>query len=137
MKTLRSTITMVSLVLIAVASYAQGGRDEAQTTTGLEQYLPPEALKSLMEDPPEDLFLIDVRTPQEFEAGHIPGAINIDYRILSENMPTEDTNAPIILYCRSGNRSNTAFRTLEDMGYTNILDWGGILSWPFAVETGD
>jgi rhodanese-related sulfurtransferase len=137
MKSARLALSLLITLMISFPSFAQGGRGESQSAESLEQYLAPEALQTLMDDPPEDLYLIDVRTPQEFAAGHIPGAINIDYRELTENVPTEDTDARIILYCRSGNRSGTAYRTLETMGYTNILDWGGILRWPFAVETGN
>ena len=68
--------------------------------------------------------------------GHIPGAINIDYRSIEEYPPTDDSDAAIIVYCRSGNRSNSGLRTLEAMGYTNLLDWGGIVRWPFDVVTG-
>jgi rhodanese-related sulfurtransferase len=121
------------LFLAAIAAFAQGGSEGVED---LEVYRDPESLQELMAGDHADVFLVDVRTPAEYESGHIPGAINIDYRMIGEQPPTDDRDAVIILYCRSGNRSGQAIRTLAGLGYTNTLDWGGIVRWPYDVVTG-
>ena len=80
--------------------------------------------------------ILDVRTPEEFESGHVKGAINLpldqiengDFGML------EDKAQIILVYCRSGNRSNQASQILADEGYTKIYDFGGITDWPYEVE---
>ncbi|MGK7931655.1 MAG: rhodanese-like domain-containing protein [Microcystaceae cyanobacterium] len=71
--------------------------------------------------------LIDVRTPEEFAAGHIDGAVNIPYDQISERISeiTEDKTRVIVLYCRSGGRATIAEKNLRSTGFTNILNAGG------------
>lgn len=76
-----------------------------------------------------DHVLIDVRTPQEFASGHIPGAVNISVDQLAQRLSEIPQDKPIVLYCRSGNRSNQAAQILERAGYTQIYDLGGIITW--------
>ena len=80
--------------------------------------------------------LIDVRTPDEFRVVRIPGSVLIpDYEIkdkIAEVVPDKDTT--LIVYCRSGNRSRGAAKTLIDMGYTKVFDLGGIIDWPYDTE---
>lgn len=77
--------------------------------------------------------LVDVREPYEFEDGHIPGAINLPLGELSELAKTRlpDKDALIYLYCRSGNRSAHGAAQLVALGYTQLYDLGGIISWPY------
>jgi rhodanese-related sulfurtransferase len=83
-----------------------------------------------------DYVLIDVRTPEEYAGGHIPTAINIDYREIGDALSGMDRDQPIVLYCRSGNRSGRAERTLQRMGFTDVVDFGGIIHWNGSVTTG-
>ena len=80
--------------------------------------------------------LLDVRTGSEFRSQRIPGAILLPYDEIAAKAPAmlPDKNALILIYCRSGNRSRTAARTLVSMGYTNTRDFGGIIDWPHATE---
>lgn len=73
--------------------------------------------------------LIDVRTPEEFATGHLAGAVNISLQTLPDRLNEIPHDKPVVLYCRSGNRSNEAFGILNKAGYTNIYDLGGIISW--------
>ena len=80
--------------------------------------------------------IVDVRTKQEFDEAHIPGAINIPNEEISDTKPEllPDLNQDIYIYCRSGNRSNQAAIKLIRMGYTNIYDFGGIIDWKGDIE---
>lgn len=76
--------------------------------------------------------LIDVRTPEEFKSGHIPGAINIDVGVLQQRLKDIPSNKAVVVYCRSGNRSASAAGMLQRAGYTDIYDLGGIGAWSRA-----
>lgn len=79
----------------------------------------------------KDYIILDVRRPDEFSAGHIPNAINVPNEIIgtSEISELPDKDQLILVYCRSGRRSKEASQKLVDLGYTNIVEFGGILDW--------
>ena len=79
----------------------------------------------------KDYIILDVRRPDEFSAGHIPNAINVPNEIIgtSEISELPNKNQLILVYCRSGRRSKEASQKLVDLGYTNIVEFGGILDW--------
>ena len=81
--------------------------------------------------------IIDARTEEEFAAGHIPNAINIPNETIGTTEIPELTNKDqlILVYCRSGNRSKQASKKLVALGYTNIVEFGGIKSWPGEIVT--
>ena len=83
-----------------------------------------------------DYLIVDVRRVDEFAEGHIPGAINIANEDILSAEPAElpDKDQVIYVYCRSGNRSKQASAKLAAMGYTNIVECGGILDWTGEVE---
>ena len=78
-----------------------------------------------------NFIILDVRTQAEYDQGHIPGAICIPNETIgAEEIPAlPDKGQLILVYCRSGNRSKQAAQKLADSGYTNIVEFGGILSW--------
>lgn len=82
-----------------------------------------------------EFVLLDVRTPEEYEEGHIEGAINIPLKSLSYDVENEieDKETVIYLYCRSGVRVITAGQILQDLGYENVYNMGGIISWPYEI----
>ena len=82
--------------------------------------------------------ILDVRTPEEFAEKHIPGAINVANETIStEEIPELPNKDQLILvYCRSGNRSKQASEKLVALGYTNIVEFGGINDWPGEIVTG-
>ncbi len=88
-------------------------------------------------DSGDELIILDVRTQEEFNAGHIPGAILIPNETILSDKPEllPDLDAEILVYCRSGNRSAQAARKLIDMGYTKVYDFGGIIDWPYEIVT--
>jgi phage shock protein E len=73
--------------------------------------------------------LIDVRTIEEFAGGHIDGSVNIPVESLSERLDEVPRDVPIVVYCRTGNRSATAASILVDAGYAPVYDLGGIQAW--------
>ena len=81
--------------------------------------------------------ILDVRTPEEFADKHIPGAINIPNETIgTEKIPElPDKDQLILVYCRSGNRSKQASEKLVALGYTNIVEFGGINDWPGETVT--
>jgi rhodanese-related sulfurtransferase len=73
---------------------------------------------------------VDVRTPEEFSASALPGAVNIPLQDLDRMAEAQlENNRPIVLYCRSGARSNMAMQMLESMGFEDVYDLGGFMSY--------
>lgn len=72
--------------------------------------------------------VIDVRTPEEFAGGHLPGALNIDHGLIAAKIASTGVKKDdeIILYCRSGRRADIALKALKDMGYRNVSNYGGL-----------
>ncbi|MEA5011467.1 MAG: rhodanese-like domain-containing protein [Angelakisella sp.] len=95
-----------------------------------------EEAKAMM-DGSEDIIVVDVRTQEEYDEGHIPNSVLIPNETITQTPPEQlpDKDATILIYCRSGNRSRQAAEKLLAMGYTNIYDFGGIRDWPYDVIT--
>lgn len=99
------------------------------------QQITQEEAKNMMDT--QEAIVLDVREQDEFDAGHIPGAV-----LLPVGTITKDTAAAVIpeldsvvlVYCRSGNRSKKASQALVELGYTGIYEFGGINTWPYEVE---
>ena len=110
------------LLLTGCAAPAQQGASYRQITT--------EEAVSMMETE-TDYLILDVRTPEEFNEKHIPGAINVPNESIAANAIPElpDKAQLILVYCRSGNRSKQASEKLAALGYTNIVEFGGINNW--------
>lgn len=87
-------------------------------------------------DREQDYILLDVRTREEYDEGHIPGALLLpDYEIearAEQELPDKDRM--LLIYCRSGRRSKLAAQTLAELGYTSIYEFGGIIDWPYEIE---
>ena len=105
------------------ASYRQVSMDEAIAMMEEENYY----------------IILDVRTPEEFSEKHIPDAINIPNETIgTEEIPElPDKEQLILVYCRSGNRSKQASEKLVRLGYTNIVEFGGINDWPGETVSGN
>ena len=106
----------------------------AQDATGI-QVIEPEVYKIKIENSPEQF--VDVRTPQEYNAGYITGAENIDFKAegFLSKMEKFEKEKPLYIYCRSGNRSSKAAAQLYEMGFTNIIDLkGGYKAWKEIEE---
>ena len=97
----------------------------------------PEEAAAMMEEE-TDYIILDVRTQEEYETAHIPGAICIPNETIgTEDIPElPDKEQLILVYCRSGNRSKQASEKLAKQGYTNIVEFGGINSWTGKTVSG-
>ena len=93
--------------------------------------------KRLMDELGDKVLILDVRHAFEFNNGHIPNAILIDNDEISSTVKhpdlPDDFDRPILIYCRSGVRSNYAMKKLQALGYKTVYDMGGSLSWPYEV----
>lgn len=127
------------ILLAATLTLAMGCTGETETTStnntlGYRQVSAEEA-KKLM-DSEKGYVILDVRTQEEYEEGHIPDVVLLpDFEVeqrAAEQLP--DKGQLILVYCRSGNRSKSAASTLVNMGYTNVVEFGGIRDWPYDVE---
>ena len=114
-----------------------GNADSVQNTeqkSGYKQVSMEEGLELMEAD--SDYILLDVRRDDEFEEGHIPGAINIPNESIGieEIAELPDKNQTIYVYCRSGNRSKQASQKLVDLGYTDVIEFGGIIDYSGEIE---
>lgn len=129
-KTLILIILLISLLVFLLAGCAGGTKmvKTSYTTISAAQ------AKTIIEEN-EEVLILDVRTPEEFAGGHLENAILIpDYELDSRAQDEIlDKDALILVYCRSGVRSAGAAENLAAMGYTNIYDIGGIISWPYET----
>ena len=93
-----------------------------------------ENAKKIM-DSSEDYVILDVREQDEYDAGHIPGAMLLPYTEIESKAEKmlPDKGKQILVYCRSGRRSKIAAEALVELGYTNIKEFGGIIDWPYEV----
>lgn len=128
----------IAILLLVTLLLTGCGRSQQDQTAGEEKAymnITVEEAKKLM-DTEQDYVILDVRTREEYEAGHIPGALLIPDTEIDERAENELKNKDqlILVYCRSGNRSKTASEKLEKLGYTRIREFGGIKDWPYEIE---
>jgi len=109
----------------------------APTTGGSYRQINMNEAIALMEEE-AGYIILDVRTPSEFADKHIPGAINVPNETIGTQQIPElpDKDQLILVYCRSGNRSKQASQKLVALGYTNIVEFGGINDWPGETVSG-
>ena len=122
-------------LLLAVMMLTACGQGKENDQGAVYVNITAEEAKQIM-DSEEGYRILDVREQEEYDAGHIPGAILIPYTQIKEkaNEMLPDKNQLILVYCRSGRRSKIASEALVELGYTNIKEFGGILDWPYGVE---
>ena len=104
----------------------------------VEQYtaVTAEEAKEMMESSNEEYIILDVRSEAEYEEKHIPNAVLIPDNEIKQRAEAEllDKDQLIFVYCRSGNRSKNAAKILSQMGYSQIVEFGGINDWPYETE---
>ena len=123
-------------LLLAVMMLTACGQDKENNQGAVYVNITAEEAKQIM-DNEEGYIILDVRTQEEYDQGHIPGAIVISHEEIAEKAEgvLTDKNQLILVYCRSGRRSKLAAEALVELGYTNIKEFGGIIDWPYEVTT--
>lgn len=126
---------ILTLLFLAVILLTACGQDKENNQGAVYVNITAEEAKAIM-DSEEGYIILDVRTQEEYDQGHIPGAIVISHEEIGEKAEgvLTDKNQLILVYCRSGRRSKLAAEILVGLGYTNIKEFGGILDWPYEVE---
>ncbi len=123
------------LILLAVMLLTACGQANENDQGAVYMNITAEEAKEIM-DSQEGYIILDVRTQEEYDESHIPGAIlipNTQIEARAEEVLT-DKDQLILVYCRSGRRSKMAAEILVELGYTNIREFGGIINWPYEVE---
>lgn len=123
------SILLAVLLLTGCAAPAEGG---SYRQIGMNDAV------TMMEEE-SGYIILDVRTPEEFAQRHIPGAINVPNEIIETEALSQlpDKDQLILVYCRSGNRSKQASEKLVALGYTNVVEFGGINDWPGETVSDD
>ena len=126
---------LLPILLSALMFTGCAGTSNNQTNT-YRQISMDEAVNMMAQE--TRYIILDVRRPDEFAAGHIPNAINVPNESIGTTEIPElpDKNQLIMVYCRSGRRSKEASEKLVKLGYTNIVEFGGILDWKGEIVTG-
>ena len=122
---------MIPVLLALLLLSGCGGGQKKASYRQISQ----EEAKQMMDT--QEVIILDVREQDEYDSGHIPGAVLLPVGTIDENtsaavIPEKDST--VLVYCRSGNRSKTASSTLAALGYTNIYEFGGIKTWPYETE---
>lgn len=122
-------------LFLAVMMLTACGQDTEKDQGAVYVSITAEEAKRIM-DSEEGYVILDVREQDEYDAGHILGAILIPYTQIEEkaNEMLSDKAQLILVYCRSGRRSKIAAEALVELGYTNIKEFGGIIDWPYETE---
>lgn len=140
---MRNVILLLLLIAVGIAALSAFGaksqQNRSQSTTEKVRPLrisPKEAQNRLKSG--EDIILLDVRTRGEYEGRHIPGSILMPVNEVKKRAEAElpDKNKILFVYCQSGNRSSTASNILAELGYKSVYNLGGIIDWPYEVESG-
>ena len=122
-------------LLLAVMLLTACGQDKENDQGAVYVNITAAEAKQIM-DTEEGYIILDVRTQEEYDQGHIPGAILISHEEIAEKAEDvlTDKEQLILVYCRSGRRSKIAAEALVELGYTNIKEFGGIIDWPYEIE---
>lgn len=125
-----------TMVAAAVSAIFLLGCASSDSGTEYRQVNMNEAVEMMENE--KDYIILDVRTEQEFEERHIPDAINVPNEMIGKDEIPElpDKEQLIMVYCRSGNRSKQASEKLVKLGYSNIVEFGGMKDWPGETVSG-
>lgn len=128
----KKNFLVLSLTIALILTAGCSKKEDNSTYTKISA----EEAKKMM-DEKEDIIILDVRTEEEYQEGHIYGAILIPDNEITETAESilTDKSATILVYCRSGRRSANASKELSELEYTNIYDFGGINNWKYDIVT--
>ena len=131
---MKKVIYIIVLIIIIVGGFTLVIEKKENSIDNKEEsvikYVSMDEIVQIMNEN-SNYIILDVRTMQEYNEGHIPNAICIPNETISENIINKLPNKEqlILIYCRSGNRSKQAAQKLKNLGYTNLIEFGGIIDW--------
>lgn len=130
----RKLVGLALVVLLLVAACSSG------SDTATIELVSPAEVAQVIDDDPAGLVVLDIRTPEEFNEVRLADAVNVDFydADFADQLDGLDKNDPYVMYCRSGNRSSDAVKTMKDLGFVEVYEIdGGIVNWydsGFSVE---
>lgn len=132
---LSAVLALILAALLPISGCEERNMDHSTPINSYEQISQEEAKRIMDSD--SDAIIVDVRRADEYASGHIPGAVCIPNETIEETAGKllPDRDRLILVYCRSGNRSKQAAEKLCKLGYTNVKEFGGILTWEYDVES--
>ncbi len=139
---LRRTVTAILITVLSILLFCSCNSNNIPSDTEskigkfVDGYYQIDQIKGKeLMDTEENYIILDVRTEEEYKEQHIKNAILIPHTEIEQRAEKEltDKNQLILVYCRSGNRSKTASKILAELGYTNVMEFGGINSWAYGT----
>ena len=124
----------LALVVVALVVTACGSATDTESRLELTAV---DDVAEIVAAPPDELVILDIRTPEEFAAGHLAGAINLDYYAadFEARLGQLDPSVPYVMYCNSGNRSGNTLPLMDSIGFQEVYELeGGIQAWLSAGE---
>ena len=124
-----------SLTLLAGCALSKAKADTAEDTPGKAEYRKISAEEAYEMMASQEVVVVDVRTQEEYDGGHIESAVLVPDESIGSEMPEAlpDKEATLLIYCRSGRRSKDAAQKLLALGYQNVYDFGGVIDWPYEL----
>ena len=122
-------------LLLSGCTLSKTKADTAEDMTGKAAYQKISAEDAYEMMVSQEVVIVDVRTPEEYDGGHIPNAILVPNESIGDDMPEAlpDKEATLLIYCRSGRRSKEASEKLLKLGYKSIYEFGGVIDWPYEL----
>ena len=127
---MKKVIIILIILVVIIGGVIMLNRNTEKETTNQIQYVSMDEITTIMQEN-TNYIILDVRTIEEYNEGHIPNAICIPNETIDNTITTKLPNKAqlILIYCRSGNRSKQAALKLQQLGYTNLVEFGGIIDW--------
>ncbi len=123
---------ILSLLAVVAACGEAGGPNDVQDSVGGVRTVTPNLGATILANPPANLVVLDVRTPEEFDQAHLEGATLVNFydNDFADQLSALDRDVPYLVYCRSGNRSGQAIIAMSDLGFGDVSNVdGGIVRW--------
>lgn len=126
---------LLPVILVLLLLLSGCGREEPEMEKNTYQQITQDEAKRMMDE--QDVVILDVREQSEYDGGHIAGAVLLPVGSIGEEsaaaaIPEKDS--AVLVYCRSGNRSKTASAALAELGYTQVYEFGGVITWSYGLE---
>ena len=132
---MKKVIIILIILVVIIGGVIMLNKNTEKESTNQIQYVSMDEITTIMEEN-TNYIILDARTIEEYNEGHIPNAICIPNETIDETVTEQLPNKEqlILIYCRSGNRSKQAALKLQQLGYTNLVEFGGIIDWEGEIE---